>query len=518
MRENIKTAIFVAVALLLTGAAFIRIPDRSGKDIAFNDQGQPFFPDFKDPFACTDLEVVEFDSSTATAARFQVKFQNGKWVIPSHYNYPADAKDRLAKTAASVMDLTKDTVRSDRVEDQEEMGVIDPLDPKATSLKGRGKRVTLRDKTEKVLADFVIGKDIKDRTGQRYVRVPGQKRVYGVNVKADLSTKFADWIETNLLKVEGSKIRRVKFNNTKVDPEAGKLIRGDVFTIERKDSSGPWKIEGQTLAADQEMNTEKLSSLTSALADLKIVGVRQKPEGLKRDLKIEQGKDLKNISNQAAASLMSKGFYPTRDGALYSNQGEAIVSTDEGVVYTLRFGEVVVASGLDLTAGSEESASKDKDGSKKKDEAKKKDESATENRYLMVTVSFDPSLLPPEHPPEAETPPSTLPEDVFQKKPDDPKRIAEEKAAKEKLDRETAAHQKRVEDGEKRVKELTDRFADWYYVTPGTSFHSIALSQSDLTKKKDENKPAGDAGGLPGFNPGGGIPGLPQGLKPPGHP
>src|SRR3954471_3523338 len=130
MNETTKTGVFVAVALLLTGAAFLRIPDRTGQSQAFNDQGKPFFPEFKDPFACTDLEVVEYEASTATASRFQVKFQGGKWVIPSHYNYPADAKDRLAKTASGVMDLTKDTIRSDRVEDQEAMGVIDPLDSK----------------------------------------------------------------------------------------------------------------------------------------------------------------------------------------------------------------------------------------------------------------------------------------------------------------------------------------------------------------------------------------------------
>ena len=33
------------------------------------------------------------------------------------------------------------------------------------------------------------------------------------------------------------------------------------------------------MPAGQELNTEKLSGLTSALADLKIVGVRPKPEG-----------------------------------------------------------------------------------------------------------------------------------------------------------------------------------------------------------------------------------------------
>src|SRR3954454_1599780 len=151
MTELVKTWTFVAVALVMTGAAVVSTRDRSTRNEIFNDQGQPFFPEFKDPLACTDLEVVDFDSATATASRFRVMFKDNKWVIPSHYDYPADAKDRLSKTAAAVMDLTKDTIRSDRVQDEEDLGVIDPLDTKTTTLKGRGKRITLRDASEKVL-------------------------------------------------------------------------------------------------------------------------------------------------------------------------------------------------------------------------------------------------------------------------------------------------------------------------------------------------------------------------------
>jgi hypothetical protein len=514
MKETTKTLVFVGVALLLTGAAFLRIPDRTGQNIAFDEQGQPFFPAFKDPLICTDLQVVDYEPSTATASEFQVKFKDGKWVIPSHYDYPADAKDRLAKTASGVMDLTKDTIRSDRVEDQEEMGVVDPLDAKSTSLKGRGKRVTLRDASEKVLADFIIGKEIRgdketpnsgDRSVQRYVRVPGQKRIYGVNVKVDLSTKFADWIETNLLKVDSSKIRKVVFDNHKVDPERGAIIPGEVLTIERKDSSGPWTLAGG-LPADKELDTEKLSTLTSALADLKIVGVRPKPEALKQDLKASSGGEIKPTTRQALNSLVAKGFYPTNKGLL-SNQGDVVVTTDEGVVYTLRYGEVVLASGLELTAGTEESESTGKDADKGK--GKKKTEGATENRYLFVTVAFDRSAIPAPAPAEPKAP-TTLPDDVFQKAPDDPKRIAEEKAAKEKTDREKADHEKKIADGEKRVKELADRFADWYYVTPGDSFKSIALDRNALVRAKlAKQEPPAVPGNIPGF-PHPSIPGLPN--------
>src|SRR3954447_14683674 len=94
-----KTLAFVVVALLLTGAAYLSVPDRSATNVAFDDQGKYFFPDFKRPLDCTDLEIVEYDSSTASRRPFKVMMnKDGRWVIPSHHNYPADAKDRLAKT------------------------------------------------------------------------------------------------------------------------------------------------------------------------------------------------------------------------------------------------------------------------------------------------------------------------------------------------------------------------------------------------------------------------------------
>jgi hypothetical protein len=508
MKELHKTLTFAAVALVLTGAAVIRLPGRSTTDVAFNDQGKPFFPNFKDPLACTDLEVVDYDPTTATASRFQVKFQGGRWVIPSHYNYAADAKDRLAKTAAGVMDLTKDTIRSDRVEDHEELGVIDPLDTQTTSLRGRGKRVTLRDASERILADYIIGKEIpresakgSDSAKQFYVRVPGQKRTYGVTLKLDPSTKFADWIETNLLKVDTFKIRKVVFDNYKVDIAERTLQPGEGLTIDRRESSGPWNLNVE-IPAGQELNTEKINDMITALGDLKIVGVRPKPAGLSRDLRASEGA-LQLTQNSSVLSLSSKGYYAMRDGRLLSNQGDVIVSTEEGIVYTLRFGEVTFATGDALSAGASESAEAEK--AKQKAEPKKAEGAGAESRFLMVTVSFDPALIP-EPRPEPE-PPLTIPDDPFQLAPDDPKRIAEEKAEKEKEERKKAERDKKIADGKKRAEELTDRFANWYYVTPGPSFRSISLDRAALLRPKTA---APSPGGTPPA-----FPGMPHGLTPP---
>jgi Domain of unknown function (DUF4340) len=520
MTEFWKTISFVGVALVLTGAAFVSTRDRTSLNDTFNDQGKPFFPEFKDPLACTDLEVVDFEPSTATATRFRVMFNDKKWVIPSHHNYPADARDRLSKTAAAVMDLVKDTIRSDGLEDtQERMGVVDPLDSKVGTLKGRGKRVTLRDASERVLADFIIGNEIKGNErkegsgGQRYVRVPGQKRIYGVNVKADLSTRFADWIETNLLKVDATKVRRIVFDNYKLQ-EAGDgrgmvLQRGEKLTIERKDSSGPWTMEG--LPADQELSDEKLRALTDALGDLKIVGVRPKPPGLKDPNQPEM-----KLTMPIVASLASKGFILAKQG-LFSDQGDVIVTTDEGVVYTLRYGGPVFGTGEELTAGQADDV--EKQGEEAKKGAAKKSEGTQENRYLMVTVSFDPALIPKPKSLEPKPKPAiktdalvNIPSNAFAPNPNDPKYIAEQKEAEEKAKQDQVDYDKKIAEGEKRVKELVDRFGPWYYVTTGDSFRAINLDRTMLVQpKKAAGTPPGDGpAGVPGPLP----PGLPGGFAP----
>jgi Domain of unknown function (DUF4340) len=499
MSELQKTIAFVVVAVLLTGAALTYTPSRTVTEAVFNDQGQPFFPNFKEPLACTSLEVIDYDPSTATAAPFKVMFKDGTWVIPSHHNYPADAKDRLAKTAAGVIDLKKDTIRSDRVEDQEELGVIDPLDTKTTTLKGRGKRVTLRNKADEILADFIIGSEVPGRTDMRFVRVPDQKRTYGVNVKVDLSTRFADWIETNLLKLEPSHVRKLVFDNHKVIPEEGRVEQGEVIVVDRKDSTGPWTLEKVTLEPDQEVNSDKLLTLSTSLGDLKIVGVRPKPAGLTRDLKATSDGSGLRLNQASLLSLQDRGFYLTKDGRLLSNQGDLRVATDEGIIYTLRFGEVVFASGEELTAGLEdEKAGASRDADKEKKD-RSKPEGSTESRYLFVTVDFDESLIP-QPPPAPEEAATEMPDDVFQRDPDE--LAAAEKAKKDKADQEKADYDRKVKAGRDQAKELTDRFAAWYYVIPGDSFRNVMLDRAALVRQKSSQPPSTPGSPLPsGFNP-----------------
>ena len=150
----------------------------------------------------------------------------------------------------------------------------------------------------------------------------------------------------------------------------------------------------------KEPNTETLQALATALGDVKIAGIRPKPEGLTEDLKQAPG-EVKPTTQAAWRSMVSRGFYLIKTG-LYSNKGTVTVETDEGVRYALRYGEVITASGDELSAGIEPSKQA-KDLGKA---TNKNNEGISEGRFLFVTATFDPDLLPPPKPP-------TDPDDKF---------------------------------------------------------------------------------------------------------
>lgn len=423
MSETKKTLGYAGAAILLAVVAVATAP-RKPTPNAFFDRGEPFFPDFKDPNTATTLEVVEFDEATASARPFKVTNQNGKWTIPSHHNYPADGKDRLAKTAAGVIGITKDDFRSDNVADHEACGVIDPLDEKATSLRGRGKRVTIRSEKDQILADFIVGKPIPEREGFRFVRVPGQKRAYAVRMDIDISTKFEDWIERDLLLVDKDKIDQVTLEDYSIDERTYMVNMRDRVVLTKRE--GEWEIDR---GGGEELDEGKINALLASVDELNIVGVRPKPAGLSRSLRRMEGGLA--ITQSDLLSFQSRGYYFARDGRLLSNEGELRVRTTEGITYTLRFGEVVYGTGEAISAGT--AGSDDRSSG------------PGESRYLFITADFDPRGLAAS---EGEDP------------------------------------QKRLERGEKLAAQLNARFADWYYVISAASFDKVHLRRKDLVRKK----------------------------------
>ena len=186
-----------------------------------------------------------------------------------------------------------------------------------------------------------------------------------------------------------------------------------------------------------------------------------------------------------------------------------LVSTDEGVVYTLRYGGPIFAEGDELTARlgrrrREEGRAGKKDAAKKSE--RHPGEPLLDGDGLVRSVD-DPQARVDgaearraaargtgEHPRQAVSP----------RTPTTPSIVAEQKEAEEKAERDKADYEKKIADGQKKVEELADRFGPWYYVTPGDSFRSINLDRAAITQPK---KPPGDPGGsVPDFHGGAGMP------------
>jgi len=425
----------------------------------YEDTGEPLFPEFTDPNVATSLEVKEYDEDGAQLMSFSVKLMDGQWVIPSHNNYPADGTEQMGKAAASFIRVNKDVVRSDSPADHAEFGVVDPEDD--TAAKGaRGRRVTIMDASGTTLVDVIIGADVGDRQGFKFVRYPGQNRVYAVAIDPQVSTRFTDWIEADLLDINADDIVAVLSNSYSVedgtDPNTGqkatRLVNDNPLYFEFEDSgafggdgmpASEWVLtappvfgpDGQRLDPDswtgegpfpsvappipdgKIVNPTKVKQTVGAAARMKIVGVRPRAQRLD------------------PFELQAKGFFLVGEAPRFSllgDQGEVHLYARDGVVYTLFFGEVTYATGEALTAGS---------GDQALDEQEQV-ENARANRYMFVNVSYDPRR---------------------DQARDEPPALGEVR-------------------GQARAEQLNQRFSKWYYVIPDSSFTQVHKLPADFFK------------------------------------
>lgn len=524
-REWLVTGLLCGAALLGLGLAFATAPGRP-EAAELDLEGQALFPSLTDPLRSAAIEITGWSDATATATPFKVERKNGRWGLPSHEGYPAEAEDRLVKITANVISLRRGALQSRSARDHAELGVIDPLDAKpGVPLEGRGLRCTLRDDGGAVLADFVAGNAVPGREGFKYVRLVGDDTTWAVDLKnVDLSSSFYDWIEKDLLKVDSWKIRKIEIDPYHVDEQRGVLVPGEITTITKPTSTNQWVVE--ELKAGEQVNDARINEIVDAVDDLEIADVRRKPPGITDALRVATGKV---IPQQELADLQVKGFFLTERG-LVSNDGEVRVWDEEGVLYTLRFGELA--------------PSPDKD---------------KERRYVFVTAMFDKDYLPePAEPPkpaepgaapgggekkdegggEVPTPPGgekkddgaggekkdegggQAPKDEPKKDDAEPKDdqapggggndLLQDAHGHDDGDDEDAAKPGQAEDpvkkahdewqrthdewkrkadaGQKRAKELNDRFADWYYVIPGEAYKKLKARRDDVVMKDDGKK------------------------------
>jgi hypothetical protein len=520
-----KTAVFVLAGvgmLLLGGIAQPRFKSRGVQPEA----ERLLFPEFSDADKSASLEIVTYDDALATLQPFKVVKAGGVWVLPSHENYPADAKDQMAVAATELIDRPILEVVSTSPGDHETYGVIEPdADKIKPGMTGIGQLVEIRDAGGTKLARLVIGKEDKRPAGGsaaggrglRFVRRAGQDPVYRVEIDTSkFSSRFGDWIEKDLLKLSPWDVRRVVLD----DYTLGAVESGGRLMVEQQrkarmelgydDKQGTWGVQKlevfgadkkpkeEKLAADEELASAKLNDLRNALGDLKIVDVARKPSGLSADLKAAEQF---TGDPEAVSSMQQRGFLPLQSGEILSTDGQTIVGMKDGVEYVLRFGAPTTAVEGQSDVGAGEA---------------KKDAGETSGRYLLVMARFNDGLLQkPQIDPLPDLPAGAEAADKAgegdSKKKDDASakeggnKEASAAEALQKADEEEAKAQAAVEErrrverenrrrqeeydekaeaAQKRVRELNARFADWYYVVSDAECAKIRLDRDSVVQKK----------------------------------
>ncbi len=380
MNEFVKTIFFIATAAVMAAIAvssyFLNQPTNAAD---FELVGQPFFEEFTSAGQAESLEVVAVDPETARRQRFSVQKKDGLWRIPSHYDYPAEAADRLATTATSVMGIQRDSLAGRSKNEHERLGVVDPSSEDIEDPEAVGKRITMKDAGGEVVVDYIIGKEVDQEIvlsaterpfGSQgnekyyYVRRPDEDQTYKVKLDIDLSTQFSDWIDPDLLRLEPSDLTRIVVDNYKIEEKlspipgqrpALSISQGDQIDITRESSTDAWELAGLKPEIE-ELNTARVDEILEVLDKMKIVGVRPKFKYkdqllLTADLEVNNAPEL--IANQQEFGLAirqlrdeldEKGFKLAGNGdklELVSQQGELQLGTEKGIVYVLQVGETI---------------------------------------------------------------------------------------------------------------------------------------------------------------------------------
>jgi hypothetical protein len=518
-----RTAAFLVggIGLLLLGLAIQ--PRFRGTQVK-PEAARVLFPELSDPAKAASMEIVSFDDETATLKPFKVVQSGGVWKLPSHEGYPADAKEQLAAAATELVDRPILGVASESRADHETFGVIEP-DPEKIKVgtAGVGRLVEIRDASGNKLARLIVGKEDKRPAGAgapsgrtlRFVRRAGQDRVYRVELDTTkFTTKFDDWIVKDLLKISPWDVRRLTLDDSActfgIDEASGR----PTISLDRKsraefgydDKDAAWsliKLTGfddnnqprdEKLAEGEELASGRLNDLRNALGDLKIVDVVRKPSGLSADLKAEEAFA---GDREAVMSLAQRGFFAIQKGDLVSSNGETIVGMKDGVEYLLRFGNAATVAGADDPAAGDAAP------------AEGADPVSSSGRYLFVSARLNEDLLEkpqldpvPDAAAEGDAKEAGSTNDGGEKKDGaaDELKKAEEAEAKAQAAleerrrveaenrRKQEQYDEQVKAAQKRVRDLNNRFADWYYVVSDKEYDKIHLDRDEMIQKKDADE------------------------------
>jgi len=597
MNNLVQTIIYVllatsaVVAAVLTGTTNTSGGDQDQLRIAREEIGEDVFTNFTAENA-VELEITTYDEEAARLKSFSIKRDDlGQWVIPSHNDYPADAEQQMSAAATAFNALKIADLLGTETSLHAEFAVIEPnSDTLDVSNTGVGTLITVRDDQgndyslivgEQVSVGNEAGADPRMQQLFYAARRPDDEITFTVDLNMDVfDTDFSKWIENNLLDINGLDLTAIDINDYAIyqTQQGPTLAPRSNSSLSLDETDNIWQLNSMlqyndqssepsviTLTDDEELNSERIDTLKTALENLEIDDVARKPEYLRSDLRASN----ESLSTPGViATLAQLGLYgdpsTEKDGLmeLKSANGEIHISLKTGVKYILRFGEVDTKTAGDETVKrflfvtarldeaiipkpelsplpegpanpaatekeSEETTAKPETPAQEdgcQDEPIATTETPAAAKDDTPAQEGDSAEKPEATPAKAEAPTTTKKED--EDKPElapvqlTPEQLKElrDQITKEN-ERKTQEYQDKLDTAQNRVRELNERFEKWYYLIDEKVYNQIHLSNTDLIMAKkstlEDIKGLGEGGldapGLPGLP---NIPGLPSPTSP----
>lgn len=212
--EQIKTAVWLAVAATLSILAFLNLP----KSIELESQAkvnQALFPAYQ-ASSIWEIQIQQPPTAdfkqrrpTAVVEQLTAKRSAGRgWELLEYEGYPAENTERIGQLSAILNDLKILEVVSENASAAElaEYGLLASDSPEGLDSQ-KAARLKLSTSDQTVVGDLLVGKSIpaKDQAvATAYVRPYNDSAIYRVALDKDmLRTTLLEWVNPNPLSIQG---------------------------------------------------------------------------------------------------------------------------------------------------------------------------------------------------------------------------------------------------------------------------------------------------------------------------
>jgi len=328
------------------------------------------------------LRIATWDDTLGESRLFEVHKKDGKWTIPDHFDYPADANTRVSTAAGGFLGVQKLRLAATEPKRFSELGVVDPLDTKAEThpdsrsdgKTGRGKRVTITSDSGQTLVDVVVGDRVEKSDDEYFVREIGSNEVWTAKVNPDLSTRFTDYVEVDPLKIPKDDIRELTVSDYSIDMSQHAIAERSSTSIKKEGDS--WQA-ASPLPDGKKLAKDVVDKLVAAVTAIKLADVQPFIQGGRIDPNTMMDKGFYFV-DPSSAPAGSPEVPLEKPAAVIGHEGRLEIATRYGLRYSLLFGNPAVVTDSDV----------------KKDAASASAAAAApaKDRNMIVWVSYDPSI------------------------------------------------------------------------------------------------------------------------------